>query len=90
MRFIHFFGFAPPKPDKMNYNYVISGMPYSVGRSNVTDLKLNNEETTILNEALSRSLSMLHDEIAHTDSSEYRIILRNRKSVLLHIQSLLN
>lgn len=54
------------------------------------DLKLNSEETIILEETLSRSLSLLHDEIAHTDSNEYRNMLKTRKEVLLHIQSLLN
>ena len=54
------------------------------------DLRLNKEEAILLDQALSRSLSLLHDEIAHTDSTDYRDMLKSRRSVLLHIQSLLN
>lgn len=54
------------------------------------DLKLNNKEKKILDETLGQSLSQLHDEISHTDSTEYREMLKKRKEVLLKIQGLLN
>jgi len=56
----------------------------------MVDLKLNNTEKKVLNETLSRSLSQLHDEISHTDSTEYRDMLKKRKAVLLKIQGLLH
>jgi hypothetical protein len=43
------------------------------------DLKLNNTEKKVLSETLVRSLSQLHDEISHTDSTEYRDMLKKRK-----------
>lgn len=54
------------------------------------DLKLNKNEKTVLSETLARSLSQLHDEISHTDSSEYRDILKKRREILLKIQGLLH
>lgn len=54
------------------------------------DLKLNKNEKTILDETLTRSLSQLHDEISHTDSTEYRDMLKQRRDVLLKIQGLLH
>ena len=54
------------------------------------DLKLNKNEKTVLRETLTRSLSQLHDEISHTDSSEYRDMLKKRREVLLKIQGLLH
>lgn len=56
----------------------------------MTDLKLNNTESKVLDEILTRSLNQLHDEISHTDSMEYRDILKQRKEVLLKIQGLLH
>lgn len=54
------------------------------------ELKLNNKEKAVLNETLTASLSQLHDEISHTDSTEYRDMLKKRKAVLLKIQGLLH
>lgn len=54
------------------------------------DLKLNNTEKKVLSETLERSLSQLHDEISHTDSVEYREMLKKRKEVLQKIQSLMH
>ena len=54
------------------------------------ELKLNKNESTVLYETLDRSLSQLHDEICHTDSTEYRDMLKNRREVLLKIQGLLH
>jgi hypothetical protein len=54
------------------------------------DLKLNNREKKILDETLAHSLSQLSDEISHTDSIEYREMLKKRKVVLLKIQGLLH
>ena len=54
------------------------------------DLKLNNNERKVLNETLARSLNQLHDEISHTDSTEYRDTLKKRKEILIKIQSQLH
>lgn len=54
------------------------------------DLKLNNNERKILSETLMMSLNQLHDEISHTDSTEYRDILKKRKEILLKIQDKLH
>ena len=54
------------------------------------NLKLNNTEQKILDETLAASLSRLGDEIAHTDSMEYREQLKKRKVVLQKIQELLH
>lgn len=54
------------------------------------DLKLNNTEKEVLSEILASSLSQLHDEISHTDSTEYRDMLKKRKEVLIKIQGLLH
>ena len=54
------------------------------------DLKLDKNEKTVLSETLMRSLSQLQDEISHTDSSEYRDILKKRREILLKIQGLLH
>lgn len=54
------------------------------------DLKLNDKEKNVLNETLVRSLNQLHDEISHTDSTEYRDMLKKRKEILLKIQGLLH
>jgi hypothetical protein len=53
------------------------------------DLKLNTQEKKVLSETLSQSLSQLHDEIRHTDATEYRALLKKRQKVLLKIQGLL-
>jgi hypothetical protein len=55
----------------------------------MVDLKLNNQEKQALYETLTQSLGRLHDEISHTDSTEYRDLLKKRKEVLLKIQGLL-
>ncbi len=54
------------------------------------DLKLNNTEKKVLSETLERSLSQLRDEISHTDSVEYRDMLKKRKEVLIKIQGLMH
>ena len=54
------------------------------------DLKLNNTERKVLSETLEKSLSQLRDEICHTDSFEYRDMLKKRKEVLIKIQSLMH
>ncbi|MGW8312000.1 MAG: hypothetical protein ACWGOL_02065 [Desulfuromonadales bacterium] len=53
------------------------------------DLKLNTQEKKVLCETLSQSLSQLHDEIRHTDATEYRALLKKRQKVLLKILDLL-
>jgi hypothetical protein len=50
------------------------------------DLKLNKNERKVLNETLVMSLNQLRDEISHTDSTEYRDMLKKRKEILLKIQ----
>lgn len=54
------------------------------------DLKLNNTEKKVLRETLTSSLSLLHDEIRHTDSAEYRDMLKKRQEVLTKIEGLLH
>jgi hypothetical protein len=54
------------------------------------DLKLSNNERKVLDETLVMSLNQLRDEISHTDSTEYRDMLKKRKEILLKIQSRLH
>ena len=54
------------------------------------EIKLSNTQKKVLNETLATSLNQLHDEITHTDSTEYRDMLRKRKEILLKIQGLLH
>lgn len=49
-------------------------------------ISLNSKEKEILEQTLSASLDRLHDEIHHTDSTEYRDRLKERKEVLKKIQ----
>lgn len=53
-------------------------------------LELNKTEQRILAETLEAKLSRLQDEIAHTDSREYRETLKQRKEVLQKITERLN
>jgi len=46
------------------------------------NLKLNDSEGKILAETLDTSLSHLRDEISHTDSHDYRELLRKRREIL--------
>jgi hypothetical protein len=55
----------------------------------MVDIKLNNQEKKVLHKTLTQSLDQLHDEISHTDSTEYRDLLKKRKEILLKIQGLL-
>jgi hypothetical protein len=54
------------------------------------DLKLNSNESKVLNETLVMCLNQLYDEISHTDSTEYRDMLKKRKEILLKIQGKLH
>ena len=54
------------------------------------DLKLNDKEKKVLNDTLTDCLSRLHDEIAHTDSTEYRDKLKKRQEILVKIKGRLN
>jgi len=46
------------------------------------NLKLNDSEGKILAETLDVSLSRLGDEISHTDSRDYRELLKQRRDIL--------
>jgi hypothetical protein len=48
-------------------------------------LTLNAEEYETLRDVLDCSISELHSEIVHTDRSDLRNCLKDRKQVLLHI-----
>ena len=50
--------------------------------SNMTELELDDREKGVLADVLKRSLSDLHTEIAHTDSGEYRDMLKARRAVV--------
>ena len=47
------------------------------------ELKLDEEEASILADVLENDLSDLRMEIAHTDSFDYREMLKRRKAVLM-------
>jgi hypothetical protein len=49
-------------------------------------LVLNPEEERILAEVLERHVHDLDMEVAHTDSREFREMLRHRRDVLSHMQ----
>lgn len=53
-------------------------------------LSLDQQEKDILQQTLQASLNRLRDEISHTDSSEYRDLLKSRKEVLIKIQERLH
>lgn len=53
-------------------------------------LELNQTEEQVLAETLESSLSRLQDEIAHTDSRDYRETLKERKEVLRNLRSRLS
>ena len=48
-------------------------------------LRLNDERTDLLKQVLEVSLSELHMEIAHTDSWEYREMLKDRETAIKEI-----
>jgi len=48
-------------------------------------IRLNNEKSDLLKQVLEGSLSELHMEIAHTDSWEYREMLKQREESLNEI-----
>lgn len=52
--------------------------------------ELNDEQAKILAEIIESSLSGLHDEIAHTDTREYRDYLKERKETLTKIREMLH
>ena len=54
------------------------------------NLKLNETEKKILHDVLTASLSNLQDEIAHTDTREYRDHLKTRREVLNKIKGRLH
>ena len=49
------------------------------------ELKLDEEEAAILAEVLENDLSDLRMEIAHTDSWDFRKMLKQRKAVLIKV-----
>lgn len=53
-------------------------------------IKLNEQERSLLAETLDSSLSTLSDEIAHTDTREYREYLVARREQLNRIRTLLH
>lgn len=54
------------------------------------NLKLNDNEGKILAETLDISLSRLRDEISHTDSHDYREVLKQRREVLVKLREKLH
>ncbi|MEN6409217.1 MAG: hypothetical protein ABFD44_05860 [Anaerolineaceae bacterium] len=52
-------------------------------------LYLTEEEEKILLNMIEERLNELHTEICHTDDHEYRIMLKNRKAVILKLQNAL-
>jgi len=53
----------------------------------MTELPLNPEEAEMLEQALSRCVSDLEREIAHTDHAEFRKLLKQRRSVLTAVHA---
>jgi len=54
------------------------------------NLKLNETEGKILAETLDTSLSRLGDEISHTDSRDYRELLKQRRDILEKLRNQLH
>jgi len=54
------------------------------------NLELSDKQRTALADMLDTSLSALHDEISHTDTREYREMLRERQDVLTEIRTRLH
>ena len=50
-------------------------------------IELNVEERDVLAEVLQRALMELEGEIAHTDTHNFKELLRHRHDVLEHLQS---
>ncbi len=48
----------------------------------MTKLELNNEEHEVLVPALERELADLRDEISHTDSNDFKEMLKHRRMIL--------
>ena len=53
-------------------------------------LELNDAEKEVLADTLESSLSRLGDEISHTDSHDYRELLKNRKVILARLREKLH
>ncbi|WP_172399747.1 hypothetical protein [Geothermobacter hydrogeniphilus] len=53
-------------------------------------LELNDMEQETLRQALAKRLSSLVDEIAHTDTRDYRDFLKERKEILTGIHDRLH
>lgn len=53
-------------------------------------LELNDVEEKVLADTLKSSLNRLGDEIAHTDSHDYREFLKDRKEVLIKLREKLH
>lgn len=53
-------------------------------------LELNDAEEKVLADTLESSLSRLRDEIAHTDSHDYREFLKDRKVILTKLHEKLH
>ncbi|MCK4508701.1 MAG: hypothetical protein KAU27_09175 [Desulfuromonadales bacterium] len=75
---------------QMLYNVIRQNVLIFHGRPVMINLKLNNAEKQILDEILATSLNRLGDEISHTDSRDYRDVLKERKEVLLKIKEKLH
>jgi len=53
-------------------------------------LELTSEEMKALEEVLLRSISELTEEVGHTDSHDFREMLRHKKTVLEHLSEKVN
>jgi hypothetical protein len=53
-------------------------------------LELNDAEEEALANTLESSLSRLGDEISHTDSHDYRELLKDRKEILVRLREKLH
>ena len=53
-------------------------------------LQLNDAEKEVLADTLESSLSRLGDEISHTDSYDYRELLKDRKVILARLREKLH
>jgi hypothetical protein len=53
-------------------------------------LELNESEEKVLADTLDSSLSMLGNEISHTDTYEYREFLKERKEILVSLRKKLH
>jgi hypothetical protein len=54
------------------------------------NIKLQDEERDVLTAVLDKSLSGLSDEIAHTDTRDYKDFLKERKETLVKIREMLH